>query len=80
MTRYAHARPGERCTRCNDLAHRVVGTQPLCITHMDILVGAIHRKLRWKALTPPFPHLDDYVTLGIVTETEAIEARRKQVA
>lgn len=50
---YAHARNGERCTRCNDLAARVVGTQPLCVDHFTILIDGIHKSIARRLLTPP---------------------------
>lgn len=51
--RYAHARPRERCTRCNDLAARVVGTQPLCIAHFDAITTHCRRAAHSRMLTPP---------------------------
>lgn len=56
---YAHARPGERCAKCNDLAVRVVGTQPHCLDHFTSLLDWIYASLARRgdeaALTPP-PH------------------------
>lgn len=50
---YAHAKPGEHCTKCNDLAVRVVGTQPLCLDHFTILIDHCEKSLAQRILTPP---------------------------
>jgi hypothetical protein len=50
---YAHARPGERCTRCNDLAARVVAAKPLCVDHFTALIDSIHKSIARRLLTPP---------------------------
>lgn len=49
---YAHARPGETCTRCNDPAARVAGTQALCTLHFDTLITGITNTVRQRLLTP----------------------------
>ena len=50
---YAHAKPGERCARCNDYAVRVVGTQPHCLDHFTTLLDGIHKSIARRELTPP---------------------------
>lgn len=89
--RYAHAKPGERCDKCNDLATRIVARQALCIVHFDALVGTITRTARRRYLTPPlvessYARIDDWkhwaqllaeaVEWGVITEAEADEAWR----
>lgn len=77
MTRYTHARHGERCTRCNDLAARVVGTQPLCVDHFGALIEPITKRVRWRILTPHDDHqhwrqlLEHGVTIGAIAPDEA---------
>ena len=50
---YAHAKPGERCAKCNDYAVRVVGTQPHCLDHFTILLDGIHKAIARRELIPP---------------------------
>jgi hypothetical protein len=81
---YAHARPGERCTRCNDLAARVVGTQPLCLDHFTLLIEHCTKAARRHILTPRNITPDGLtawaellrhgITIGIITDDEAAHA------
>lgn len=82
---YAHPKPGERCSRCNDLAARVVGTQPLCLDHLTILLDGIHKSIARRQLIPPAEmtpsalvewggRLKRLVSDGHVTEAEARNA------
>ena len=50
---YAHAKPGERCAKCNDYAVRVVAIQPLCLDHFTTLLDGIHQSIAQRLLTPP---------------------------
>jgi hypothetical protein len=81
---YAHANPGERCTRCNDYAHRVVGTQPLCVDHFTRLVDHCRHAARRHILTPNditpdglaawAELLEHGITIGAITVDEARDA------
>ena len=50
---YAHAKSGEHCARCNDLAARVVGTQPLCVNHFAHVLDHCRISIVRRLLTPP---------------------------
>jgi hypothetical protein len=82
---YAHPQPGETCARCNDLAARVVGTQPLCLDHFTSLLDGIHKSIARRELTPPQDmnpsalvewgqRLRQLVSDGHITETAARHA------
>lgn len=80
---YSHAQPGERCTKCNDLAARIVGSKALCVDHFDALVGSIAQRVRWRMLTPPTTPegadawrslLDHGVYIGAITDDDARQA------
>ena len=81
---YAHAKPGETCTRCNDTAARVVGTQPLCTNHFANLIDACTAGARRSILIPTDMTPDGFtvwaellrhgVTIGVITENDADKA------
>lgn len=80
---FAHAKRDERCTRCNDLAARIVGSKAVCVDHFGLLVGAIAQRVRWRMLTPPesadsadewLVLLDHGVFIGALTDDDARHA------
>ena len=81
---YAHPQPGETCTRCNDLAARVVGTQPLCLDHFTRLIEHCTVAARRQLLTPTDLTPDGFtvwaerlrhgITIGVITDDEAATA------
>ena len=81
---YAHAQPGEHCTRCNDLAARVVGTQPLCLDHFTNLIEHCRHATRRQLLTPTDLTPDGFtvwaetlrhgITIGAITADDARQA------
>lgn len=82
--RYAHAGTGERCAKCNDLATRIVGTQPLCIDHFASLIDPIIKSVRKRMLTPTdltpegfkawAIRLEHGINIGAITPDEAANA------
>ena len=81
---YAHANPDERCTRCNDYAARIVGTQALCLDHFANLVDHCRHTARRNILTPRDISPDGFtawadtlrhgINIGVITDNEAAEA------
>lgn len=81
---YAHAQHGEHCAKCNDLAARVVGTQPLCLDHFanftDSIAASVKRQfLIPRDITPDgfaawADFLDHGIYIGAITATEARDA------
>ena len=81
---YAHANPGERCSRCNDHASRVVGTQPLCVDHFTIIIEHCTVAARRAILTPRDISPDGFaawadilrhgINIGVITDDEAAHA------
>lgn len=81
---YAHAKPGEPCARCNDLAARVVGTQPYCTNHFANLIDDCTAGARRSILIPTDMTPDGFtvwaellrhgVTTGVITEDDADKA------
>lgn len=81
---YAHPAAGERCTKCNDLATRVVGTQPLCIDHLTNLLESCRMNTRARILTPQDTTPDGFaawaillrhgINIGVITDDEAAAA------
>jgi hypothetical protein len=81
---YAHADPAERCARCNDLAVRLVGTQPLCFDHFVNLINTITIAVKRRILTPSDLTPDGFtawaeilrhgITIGVITDDEAAQA------
>ena len=81
---YAHAEHGAICARCNDYAHRLVGTQPLCIDHFTRLIEHCTVAARRQLLTPTDLTPDGFtvwserlrhgITIGVITDDEAAHA------
>jgi hypothetical protein len=82
---YTHAKPGERCAKCNDYAVRVVGNRPMCLDHFTVLIDGIHKSIARRHLMPPQDmnpstlaewgqRLKQSVADGYVTETDARNA------
>jgi hypothetical protein len=81
---YAHAQHGEQCSRCNDPAARVVGTQAMCVDHFTGLIQRITGDVRRRILTPTdltpdgftvwAEHLRHGIAIGAITDDEAAKA------
>ena len=81
---YAHAQHSEQCTKCNDPAARVIGTQPLCLDHFTNLINHCTHAVTQRLLTPTdltpdgftawAEHLRHGVTIGAITDDEAAKA------
>lgn len=81
---YAHATPDERCARCNDLAARIVGTQPLCVDHFALLIERCTTAARRSILTPTDITPDGFtawaerlrhgIAIGVIDDDDAAKA------
>jgi hypothetical protein len=81
---YTHAQPGERCSRCNDPAARVVAAKPLCVDHFTTLIEHCRHEAHRRVLTPQditpagftawATLLDHGVYIGLITPEEAARA------